>query len=643
MNLKGFWKIGVVLFALFGVVAVFETYANFRFYQDLSEGRDILRELEDRVDLQELNISEEEAIATLADFKAAERRFESARSHLAQDPLLNVAKIVPFVGRQVSGLQVLVDLGKDSSEVGHSATSVLLEFSTFEASEEETAIQAGLAFLESQASTMADVDLGLKALLARRAELPGGLIGPLNSAAESFDQATAKLAQLVDGYNRAYTTLPGLLGRDERQVFLVLPQNDAELLPSGGLISSYAIATFSEARLESIELEYFGTLFDRWQEGSGGEYIEPPTPLKNYLKKDFSWGLGEAGWYPDFPTTARLARMFVAKGGAPSTDGVIALDQQFVQGLLELLGPVEVKEYGVVITPENLVETTLELTRDDQYEAGTPKKAFLSHLSEALLDEVFAVPKDRWVALLTLFDDMAKQRHLQIHFEDPVLQALMVEYGFDGSIVQTDGDYVMLADSSVNSTKLNIVLETQVFLDIQLNPDGSATTTLMYEIHNPFDEWRLGRDPELVRKLMLEGVYGSYSRIYTPLGSRLLNVSLNGQPVGAEQIDEELGKQTFGRFFPTLPGQTQSLAVTYRTPAVFRTGESDFNYRLHIQKEAGMAAVPLTLNISLPDGGQLVAAWLDGEPVASLNSLQTDLATDRVLEISFVQPADSRG
>ncbi len=642
MHRGNIWTLGLGLLALFGVVAAFEVYANFRFYQNLREGRDILRQLADRIDLQELNMSESEALATRADFKLAERRFESAQSHLSRDPLLNVVGIVPFAGRQVDGLRVLVDLGKDSSEVGHAATGVLLEFSRFEGDPEETALRSGLAFLESQSAAIENVDRGLQALLTRQSDLPGGLVGPLDSAAASFDKAAAKLKQLVDGYNEAYSTLPGLLGRDGPRTFLVLPQNDAELLASGGLISSYAIATFNDARLESIELEYFGTLFDRWQEESNGEYIEPPAPLKNYLKKDFSWGLGEAGWVPDFPTTAGLARMLVEKGGAPSTDGVIALDQQFVQGLLELLGPVEVPAYGVIITPGNLVETTLELTRDDQYEAGTPKKAFLSHLSQALLDRVFAVPKEDWIALLTLFDDMAKQRHLQLNFEDPGLQALMVEYGFDGAIVETDGDYVMLADASVNSTKLNIVLETQTFLEVQLNPDGTATTTLKYEIHNPFDEWRQGRDPVLVGKLMLEGVYGSYSRVYTPLGSRLLDVSLNGRPVGAEQIDDELGKQTFGRFFPTLPGETKTLAVTYRTPVVLIVGEKSFTYQLYIQKEAGMAAVPLTLSIKLPDGSQLISAKLDGKPIDSLVSLRTELATDRVLEVQFTM-GDNRG
>src|SRR5690606_5195586 len=99
---------------------------------------------------------------------------------------------------------------------------------------------------------------------------------------------------------------------------------------SGGLISSYGILTVNAGRLEKVELEYFGTLFERWQSQTN-EYIEPPAPLKNYLKKNFSWALGEAGWYPDFATTAALATDFVQRGGAPETDGTIAIDMFFMK------------------------------------------------------------------------------------------------------------------------------------------------------------------------------------------------------------------------------------------------------------------------------------------------------------------------
>jgi hypothetical protein len=419
-------------------------------------------------------------------------------------------------------------------------------------------------------------------------------------------------------------------------------------MPSGGLITSYAIATFNNANLESMKLEYFGTLYDRWQRTSGGEYIEPPGPLKNYLKQGFSWGLGEAGWYPDFPTTARNARMFVEKGGAPPTEGIIAIDQQFVQGMLRLVGPVEVPEYGVTITADNLQEKTLELTRADQYVPGIPetrpKNAFLSFLAESLMNKVFSMPKDQWVSLLEVFDQQARERHLQLYFDDPQLQALITEYGFDGAIKDNTGsDYLMIADASVNSTKLNMILENAASVDVQLNVDGTATTTVSYTIHNPLDVWRVGRDPELVQQLMLGGVYGSYTRVYAPRYSRLMDIKLDGETAGAEQSGAELGKQAFGRFFPVLPGQTRTISFHYKTPIVVDSSGKDASYRLYIQKEAGMPAIPLKTTIKLPDGSKLLDALVDGKQVDGTDAISTDLATDRVVELRFTAPIEAGG
>ncbi len=629
-----------VLLALFGA---YELYTTYVFYRDLNDGRQLLSGLENRVDLEDLNMSQAEAMSTREDFRDAQVKLSAAQRHMDTDPMLNAAKLVPVLGKQVKGLDVLVDLGAESSRVGYDATDVLLAYANYQGQDGETAIQSGLDFLESQAPAMQKVDQGLQGLLQRRADLPSGLMGPLQDATVSFDNATGKLQKLVNGYNEAYATLPTLLGADGPHTYLVLPQNDAELMPSGGLMSSYGIATFDHAQLGDITFEYFGTLFDRWQQQSGGEYVAPPAPLKNYLLRNTSWGLGEAGWYPDFPTTAGYASMFVEKGGAPTTDGVIALDQQFVQGLLDLVGPVDVPEYGVTIDSSNLIEKTLELTRDDQYEPNVPKKAFLSYLAHALLNKVFATPKDDWVAMLKLFGQEARERHLQLYFNDPKLEALISEYGFDGSMVKTDGDYVMLADASVNSTKLNIVLQNKASIDVQLNPDGTADTTVTYTIDNPYDQWKIGRDPHLMAALMLDGVYGSYTRVYAPTGSRLIDVKLDGQSVGAEQVDEEVGKQAFGRFFPVLPGQTRTLAVTYRTPVVVKDDSSGSVYDLYVQKEAGMRPIPLTLTVRLPNGGRFQSAALDGVQTDSLDGITTNLDTDHTLQVRFVGPGNGAG
>src|SRR5690606_8022558 len=141
---------------------------------------------------------------------------------------------------------------------------------------------------------MEEVSAGLVALRAEHSALSDALIGPLGAAKVQLGDALAQLDSLVTGYERAHSFLPALLGYEGQRTYLVLPQNDTELFPSGGLSSSYGIATCRDGELGDMEFEYFETLFERWQDESDGEYIEPPVPLANYLKQDYSWGLGEA-------------------------------------------------------------------------------------------------------------------------------------------------------------------------------------------------------------------------------------------------------------------------------------------------------------------------------------------------------------
>jgi hypothetical protein len=180
-------------------------------------------------------------------------------------------------------------------------------------------------------------------------------------------------------------------------------------------------------------------------------------------------------------------------------------------------------------------------------------------------------------------------------------------------------------------------------VDIQLNADGTATTSVSYTIHNPFDAWKDGRDPQLVKALMLDGVYGSYTRVYAPRHSKLLDVKVDDATVGVEQAGAELGKQAFGRFFPVLPGETKTISFHYQTPIVIENSGKDASYRLNIQKEAGMPAIPLKTTIKLPDGSKLLDALVDGKQVSSIDSISTDLATDRVVELRFTAPVEAGG
>ena len=631
--------VAALVLAGFIVLAGFETYRAYAFYSDVQAARSSLLSLRDELDLGSLQDSEADVLSTQAQLRDAQVRAASARSFVDGDPLVKLARHLPVLGKQADGLTALVQAAEDSTRAGLTASDVALAFAQQKDNPDLTSVQEALVFLDDQQQPMQNVQAGLNTLRADYAALPGGLIGPLGAAKLQLGDALNKLDSLVTGYDRAQSFLPTLLGYEGQQTYLVLPQNDTELFPSGGLISSYGIATFTNGDLNDMHFEYFQALFDRWQQQSGGEYVAPPAPLANYLKQGYSWGLGEAGWYPDFPTTAGLASDFVQKGGAPATDGTIAIDTYFIRSLLQDMGPVYVPGYDVTVTYDNFQELTLEETRDEWDVPVEQQKAFLSDLSEALLKRIFATPKEQWVDMLAVLQRMAKERHLQIYLNDPQMQALAVDYGLDGSIQQPENsDYLLAADTSVNSTKLNMILDTSLNVDVDLTNDGTAAKTLTYAIHNPFPDWAEGRDPELVARLMFDGVYGSYLRVYALAGSILKDVRFGGQTVGAEAIETEYGYTTFGRYFPVLPGTSASLDVSYETSGVVAADGNLRTYRLYVQKEAGTEATPLTLDLKLPEGARVESLLLDGTPYKGGLKVQTDLRTDRVIEVTYRLP-----
>jgi hypothetical protein len=232
-------------------------------------------------------------------------------------------------------------------------------------------------------------------------------------------------------------------------------------------------------------------------------------------------------------------------------------------------------------------------------------------------------------------DRMSSERHLQLNFTDPQMQSLTYEYGLDGGVVKPRGDYLLVADTSVASTKLHLILQKSITASIELKDDGTASTQVKYTLGNPFNEWKKGRDPKIVTALMLNGVYGSYTRVYAPIQAVLRDVQIDAKPSGAEQANEEMGKKAFGKAFSVLPGKTSSLEFTYDTPRVATAVGKQRHYELYVQKQAGTEAIPFELKLSLPRGSDLDEVRIDGKQYDGGLDIKTDLREDRVIEVTY--------
>lgn len=622
------WIVGLAVGLSAGVLALVVA-RYYPAYQAALDARDDLRAAQELLSKSRLDVSEDGLARAEGHLSAAEGGFRSAKGTFS-DPLLRAAGALPLVGASLDAPATLAEIGLEGTLAGRDAIEVTRAY-------QRQRDGAGGPLTGRVVELLIEIEPSMAALQERLgrirrardrldgARLPAGLAG----AMRELDEELVDVEELLDTYRHLSALLPAFLGMDGPRTYLVLAQNNAELLPTGGLISVYGLITLEEGRVREQRFEDALAFGADWL-GRTGAYVEPPPPLQRYLLKGHSWNLALANWSPHYPSAARQAARFYQLGGGEPVDGVIAINVRTIEELLRVTGPVPVESYGVTVTSENALDVIEERTRSASEPAGD-RKAFVGLLAEELLSRLMHTPPERWTALVEALERLRDGRQLLLSLDDPALQRTAAGLGLDGALAQPDGDYLMLVDASVQSTKLNVALKQRLNLSVRVDEAGAARHRLAVHYRNALPEWSRGRDPALVERLMLSGVYGGYVRLLAPYGSRLQSVTLAGREVGPEEVSSEHGKAAFGRFFSLVSGEETELGYRYVTRRVVRPDGDALVYRLYIQKQAGTGPLPLSIALGLPYRADVESVELDGEPVDHSRPIVTDLARDREL------------
>jgi hypothetical protein len=414
------------------------------------------------------------------------------------------------------------------------------------------------------------------------------------------------------------------------------------MLGSGGFILVYGFLTFDQGRLEQLFFDDVHGIYFDWRERTG-EYIEPPRPLKAYLLRDWSMGLGEASWWPDFPTVAEEAIELYRReaGSEEPIDGVIGINFLTLEKLLEVTGPVTVEQYGVTVDSQNVTEQTLIITHPEPLRPwDTHSYDFTAYLAQDVIARSLAIDSSRWAPILTALHTLGQEKNLLLYSRDEEVQEVIAEQGWDGRVMPASGDYLMVVDSSLNGTKLNLVVEPSIQVDISLDDLGNARNTVTITYANQYTNWAQGVDPHLASLVVGAGtvtVYGNYLRLLVPEGSAIQDVREQGTSVGAEAVWQEHGKTVLGRYFALTQDATKTLSFTYVVPSVLDTSQNPFTYRLVVQKQPGTEAIPLRISVEPPSWAKAVSLELDGTSVESSSlEVSTDLRVDRTLVVTVV-------
>jgi len=380
-------------------------------------------------------------------------------------------------------------------------------------------------------------------------------------------------------------------GLEEPRTYLILFLNNTELRPGGGFIGTYAVVKMVNANPEIIKVE--GTeILDNLAPTNFAS--EPPAPIKEYLGVE-RWYFRDSNWSPDFTTAAVKSLELYKKqkgAGAEEIDTVIAFTPTVIEGLLRIIGPIEVN--GVQFTADNFIEKMnyeVEFGFEQRGISFDERKSMLLEMTKIVIHNTAKNIFKHWNDYKTLVEKMLIEKQVVMYSTYLDSQAVLEAKNWAGKMSGVNYDYLLWADANLGALKTDASIKRSLSYEIYQNNEGRwigrAKMTLQ---HKGVFDWRTTR-------------YRDYARVFVPMGSELIRgigVMKTDRSSEAGPVSKgiENGRQWFGGFISVEPGKTGEIAFEYYLASEVVDRIKANNYRLLVQKQIGTNDTRLTLDLN---------------------------------------------
>ncbi|MFH1547138.1 MAG: DUF4012 domain-containing protein [bacterium] len=415
--------------------------------------------------------------------------------------------------------------------------------------------------------------------------------------------------------------IPDLLGKDERQNYIILFQNPMELRSTGGWLTSFAIVGIEHGQIRTLDVQDVYNV-----DGQIETSVEPPTDMKSQLEID-DWTLSLSNWNPDFPQAAEAAEYFLTlTDQVYSVDGVISVDLEFVRNLVDVWGQVTVPGESEPVTKDNLYYKVIEIHR-----AFTPgsdrKEVFLSNLANEIMKNIFQSSKNDWPKISQVITDGLENKHVLAYIYNSEVDQNINDLGWSGRIGNKENT-VFPVEWNYGANKANYFLERASTMDINVVDENTVMQTLEITYRNNSDEDKYP-----------EGPYENYVRVYLPYGASVTDVT--GLEKSRKYTDNSVGKDVVAGFISVGLEDEESFRIKY---TLTRDAVRDFpitinrdevEYKINYLKQPGLMDDPITLEISHPNSWTPVDSNNIQRQINSL-VIQTELDTDKEFTVKWL-------
>lgn len=453
-----------------------------------------------------------------------------------------------------------------------------------------------------------------------------------------------------------FTALENLLGHQTEKRYLVLFQNNNELRATGGFIASLAVFDVYQGKVTNLSIPQGGT-YDL----EAGQIVKYKAPQALSLINPY-FNIWDANWWPDFQKSAKkIIWQYENALNSSSVDGAIAINAHVLQELLKVLGPIEMTEYNLTVTADNIFSVLQE-----------GDKVLIVDLVPKVLDKLLKF-ENQQSAIVSIFAKMLSSKDIQIYAKDETLQNQMDNFGWAGKIYTNDRDYLYVVNTNIAGGKTDNDIYQTIEHQAEINQWGEIIDTVTITRTN-----RGQTDNPLAG---YEGGNMSYVRIYVPEGSEFLEASgfdklpesyfksaegyVQTDPDVAydetnkivdttsnTEVYNSLGKTVFANWLGLLSGETKTVSVKYKLPFKLNLGDpltTDWwqklykkdlhldDYSLLVQSQSGNHHTIFNSAVFMPDNFKII--WntsLDLDQMSVNNNLASysaDLDRDQYFGI----------
>ncbi len=361
--------------------------------------------------------------------------------------------------------------------------------------------------------------------------------------------------------NDSFLIAQKLLQNDQK--YLVILQNSDELRATGGFFGSFFVLESKNGQISPIEIQDVYV-----PDGQFTGFIQAPPGLNEYLSSGRGLRLPDANWWPNLADSAEQILHFFETDQTTKYQGVIVINLQVVEQLLELSGAIYLPDYNTSVDSHNFAQIA-RADRSEFFPGSQEKANFLNHFFKIFKLQLTQGLTKNPHASLALVQKLFQAKDIQVYSRDEEIAKIMQKYNLAGQMSNKAELYYFLVESNVGINKANRLVDRQVKIQIGENIDRIIIT------------WQNSNFLP----------YVNYQRLYTVPQSEIIDLKING--LSNKMIDQNIfiTKENqqfmeFGFLVSVLAQKETQVEIDLKNPLPFWSKK-----KLFIQKQAGLKQV----------------------------------------------------